>query len=86
LLSKSLKDEIMDLKELKTEKLKQIRECLVGEYIGEWKKPKQYFNQLKKIDAELKTRSDFHGIEVEFDLDKLPTEEEYLKYFKGDDE
>jgi hypothetical protein len=30
--------------------------------------------------------SDFHGIEVEFDLDKLPTEEEYLKYFKGDDE
>ena len=48
----------MDLKELNTEKIKQIRECLVGEYIGEWKKPKQYFDQLKEIDTELKARTE----------------------------
>ena len=48
---------IMDLKKLKTEKIKEIRNCLVGEYIGEWKKPKQYFVKLKELDSELKART-----------------------------
>ena len=48
----------MDLKGLTTEKIKRIRECLVNECIGEWKKPKRYFDQLKEIDIELKARTD----------------------------
>lgn len=46
----------MDLKELSIEELEKIREELVGKYIGEWNKPRQYFEQLAEIDYETNKR------------------------------
>lgn len=46
----------MDLKELSIEELEKIREELVGKYIGEWNKPKEYFEQLLDIDCEIRKR------------------------------
>ena len=46
----------MELIKLETEKINKIRECLVGEYIGTWNKPKEYFSKLKEIDIELELR------------------------------
>lgn len=54
----------MNLKGLATEEIKQIRERLVGSYIGEWEKPKQYFDQLKEIDTKLKTMEDEHEDDI----------------------
>tara|TARA_R110000737_G_scaffold39978_4_gene60263 strand:+ start:352 stop:504 length:153 start_codon:yes stop_codon:yes gene_type:complete len=38
------------------EKLIELREALIGEYIGTWNKPQSYFKKLEEMEQELMKR------------------------------
>ena len=47
----------MELKEMTLDMLQELREELVGRYIGTWDKPEWYYRKLEAIDLEIKSRS-----------------------------